>query len=209
MKLLVLVLFISFNISWAQLTVSPPNIDKGAYNTVVFSGSSINFSQGTCVYVYLQQGTNLILQNGTSTYSAFTNFLSATFFVASDLTSGSYDIVFVDICQGTSTMGTVIKTIKNAIQVRSSSIVRAINDLFDFELFPNPVVENQVTIKQKGTFMPKNLCQIRDLTGKIVYSDVLQNSDQKISTESIAAGIYFVELFNENGQKSSKKIIIK
>lgn len=202
-------------ISRAQVTVTPDTIKIGQTNNVVFSGSGINFSQGTCIYVFLVQGTSIISQNASSTYQAGSNILSASFTVASNIANGLWDVYIVDICSGSWTgnplisSSSVIASYMKKMTLKSTSLIQSIVSFFDFEIFPNPVVNQSFKIKSTTTSIYKNYVNIRDLSGKNVKSFSYKGEETEISTSNLSNGIYFVEIFDETGNKTTKKIILE
>jgi hypothetical protein len=46
--------------------------------------------------------------------------------------------------------------------------------------------------------------QIRDLSGKLIRQNLLQNTVNSISLDGLSAGLYFVELRNEKGSRVYK-----
>lgn len=199
----------------AQVTISPDTLKIGTTNQVIFSGSGINFSQGTCIYVFLVQGTEVIYQNASSTYQAGSNILSASFTIASSMAQGLWDIYIVDICSGSWTgnvltsPSSVVTTFLKKMTIRTSSAIQSIMSYFDFVVFPNPVKDQQITVKSTQPTLMKNIVNIRDLQGKSILTTEYRGEESTINTSKLSAGIYFVEIFNELGQKRTKKILVE
>lgn len=80
----------------------------------------------------------------------------------------------------------------------------AVNDLSEnktVEIFPNPANENITISHSFGVHTPFN---ILDISGKIIYSDVLTKSNQVVDVSVLKSGIYW---FSSNEKKS--KIVIQ
>lgn len=77
----------------------------------------------------------------------------------------------------------------------------------EIDVFPNPI-KNQLYIRFNGVNTENSKLTIRDIQGKLVYSNDLNSNESfvKISTENFSNGIYFVDFMN-NGQKMVTKIV--
>ena len=77
----------------------------------------------------------------------------------------------------------------------------------DYLIYPNPAQE-EITLFWPG---PKNysIIQILDLNGQLVKSEKATSSPQKISTNHLKNGIYFIYLSNTNGNSKVSKLTIQ
>lgn len=76
-------------------------------------------------------------------------------------------------------------------------------------VYPNPA-NDELSILVLDNAKPLERVELRSIDGKIVYSHDRPSSKQlKISTSSYSAGIYFLGLVNENGDRSIKRIVIQ
>ncbi len=76
-----------------------------------------------------------------------------------------------------------------------------------FALYPNPA---------KGEFFvrsnqndPISIVQLFDLTGKLLMTATIENSEKSISTIGLSKGIYFVTATSKNGNQANSKLIIE
>lgn len=74
-----------------------------------------------------------------------------------------------------------------------------------FLVFPNPC-SSFISIKYEQS--SEYLINLRDLSGRIIYSSNIYNQSKTIDVGEYSKGMYFIELVNEYG-KMNKKIIIK
>ena len=69
-------------------------------------------------------------------------------------------------------------------------------------IFPNPVI-NELTIYN----IDKNsLISIYDLNGQLLIIKIAKSITEKIDVSSLASGIYFIKIINENTINTSKLI---
>lgn len=76
----------------------------------------------------------------------------------------------------------------------------------DVSVFPNPATNN-INIQLNGTSNVN--AQLTDVTGKVVYTGVINGSVNTINAESFANGIYTLRLQNENNVQSVQIVIAK
>jgi len=84
------------------------------------------------------------------------------------------------------------------------------NYIKDFNIFPNPVVNNEITITFGGVVTPIDYnINIYDIVGKNVYSSIIPKGKQSfvINTDMLNSGAYIVSLSSANNQKINKIII--
>lgn len=76
-----------------------------------------------------------------------------------------------------------------------------------FKVFPNPLRGNtQLTVKFGSNITAK--IYMYDVTGKLVVSEKIENTNKKqINTSNMANGIYFLKLITDNGTITKKVII--
>jgi hypothetical protein len=81
----------------------------------------------------------------------------------------------------------------------------------DFSLYPNPV-KDQLFVHIQNPDRHQLTIQILNASGQILQADKLltfADLTQGFSVESLAAGIYFVRLFSEDGHSQMKKFVIE
>ncbi len=90
--------------------------------------------------------------------------------------------------------------------------VAEIYDQVSFSIFPNPA-SNNLTIEHKiyNDGLESLLVQIFDAQGKLVASEILENSGQqiKLDVSSLSSGQYFVTIGSKDSVESQKIVIIK
>lgn len=90
---------------------------------------------------------------------------------------------------------------------RQSSVADILpSALTTMELFPNPTIDNQLTMNLSSV-SPKNKLQIADMTGNIVFEKDNVLSTEIIPSGNLNNGIYFVRLIAD-GQVINKKFIV-
>lgn len=76
-------------------------------------------------------------------------------------------------------------------------------------LFPNPM-ENETRINIKGDYLISNgLLKVSDLLGRTIHTQKFKTNNISFTKGSLNAGIYLIELFDDNQFIGSKKLIIK
>ena len=101
-----------------------------------------------------------------------------------------------------------LKTVDKDGSVSYSQIIKLVNDLVKFSVYPNPVNDNIILNIDEGRY----LTQIIDQNGRIVSSKsitVTGNSNVQISVAKLAHGIYYLSVRNDNGDKIGYEKIIK
>ena len=78
-------------------------------------------------------------------------------------------------------------------------------ELTDVKLFPNPA-NNNVMIRSGD-----NIIEVRifDVTGKKVYSELVNNKEVKVTLENLQSGIYFVSIYTQQAIEVKKLQIIR
>ena len=78
-------------------------------------------------------------------------------------------------------------------------------ELTDVKLFPNPAFNNVMI--QSGD----NILEVRifDVTGKQVYSELVNNTEVKVTLENLQSGIYFVTIYTQQAIEVKKLQIIR
>lgn len=73
-------------------------------------------------------------------------------------------------------------------------------------VYPNPA-DQTTTINYPAEYLKNAVVEVVDLSGKKIYSDVIDSSSLKISTANFENGIYLIRIISENGISSSKLCI--
>jgi hypothetical protein len=77
------------------------------------------------------------------------------------------------------------------------------------KVYPNPVMKNNRLNVKFATNITANI-YIYDLTGKLAYSDEMNNANRKqINTSSLANGVYLLKMATENVSITRKVVIMK
>lgn len=88
-----------------------------------------------------------------------------------------------------------------------NSALPAIANNTSMNVYPNPA-RNTATIEIDGTIETEAQLNVFDLTGKRVFSDVMNANNYSLSVENYPSGIYFVVV--QNGDKNYKqKLVVK
>ncbi|MFN2396259.1 MAG: T9SS type A sorting domain-containing protein [Bacteroidales bacterium] len=78
-------------------------------------------------------------------------------------------------------------------------------ELTDVKIFPNPA-NNNVFIRSGDMILD---VWISDVTGKQVYSEVINNTEAKVSVENLQSGIYIVGIYTQQGITVKKLQIVR
>jgi glucose/arabinose dehydrogenase len=76
-----------------------------------------------------------------------------------------------------------------------------------FSIYPNPA-KSEFFVKS-NTNDPISKVQLFDLTGKLLLTQTIENSEKSISTSGLTSGIYFVTATTKNGKQANSKLIIE
>ena len=91
----------------------------------------------------------------------------------------------------------------------STSIINANSDVSTFEIFPNPIVNNDITIIYDNLSDYVKL-EIYDITGKSVFSDIFYGAGfkaKRVNTSNLKQGVYLVRI-NSEGTVLQKKLVV-
>lgn len=78
---------------------------------------------------------------------------------------------------------------------------------FNFQLFPNPS-QNNVSL-EFSDFITGEI-SVRNITGELISSEQLNNiKEHRINIATLSTGIYFIEVTDELGARSVKKLVVK
>ncbi len=174
---------------------------------------------GPFLWVFHQGGANscqitaLDLVTGTpsTTYDrdAYSD-LSATYSLASGLAGGLF---FTNsFAAGTNTLVALLQSSPgNVIVAYEIDVPVGVeeNKTSKLNIYPNPTSSNLNIILPNSLSSNSNI-ELRDLSGRIVYSDnnIIGQSNIIINTSSIVSGIYFLTV-NNNNQKLVEKVVIQ
>jgi glucose/arabinose dehydrogenase len=76
-----------------------------------------------------------------------------------------------------------------------------------FSMFPNPAKSEFFVRSNENN--PISKVQLFDLTGKLLLTQDIENSEKSISTSGLTKGIYLVSATSKNGNQASSKLIIE
>jgi hypothetical protein len=88
----------------------------------------------------------------------------------------------------------------------TTGIIENLSNQISFDVFPNPA-NGQITVSLAGKSKNCSL-KIYNLLGEIVYSQSLMEQSTKINL-NLKSGLYFVNVLDESGNKSTRKIIVQ
>ena len=91
----------------------------------------------------------------------------------------------------------------------STSIINTNSDISTFEIFPNPIVNNDITIIYDNLSDYVKL-EIYDITGKSVFSDIFYGAGfkaKRVNTSNLKQGVYLVRI-NSEGTVLQKKLVV-
>jgi glucose/arabinose dehydrogenase len=100
------------------------------------------------------------------------------------------------------TNGSTIFKIVDTSQLATSSFEKN-----GFSMFPNPA-KSEFFVKSTEN-NPISKVQLFDLTGKLLLTQDIENSEKSISTSGLTSGIYFVTATTKNGNQANSKLIIE
>lgn len=204
--LAILMFTLGFSQTYPPLVVNPSTITTGTNTTVVFSGGPININTGTCIEIYIQQGTTIIYQSASNVYYQASNVIVTSFYIASNTLTGAYNIVIYDWCNNT-----ILQTYISKMSVAVSSIAEKIKDFFDFSIFPNPVAQGETLniLPHYSLSNKANSITLYDNMGKQIMQVENITKDYTVPTDKLAKGSYYIRLVNKEGSGYTKKIEVK
>jgi glucose/arabinose dehydrogenase len=100
------------------------------------------------------------------------------------------------------TNGSTIFKIVDTSQLATSSFEKN-----GFSMFPNPA-KSEFFVKSSEN-NPISKVQLFDLTGKLLLTQDIENSEKSISTFGLTKGIYLVSATSKNGNQANSKLIIE
>lgn len=201
-----LLFFAAFALSSrAQLNVSPSTINTGSNTMVVFSGSPITISNGSCIEVILTSTGTQIFSNGYAYYSQASNVVITWFDIASNTIVGAYNVVLRNWCTGAT-----IGTYASKLTIAKAAISNLIKELFNFEIFPNPIQSGQnLHVWSTQLHGKPNSLTIYDMSGKTVFHRDNVQKEDVVPTDILQKGIYYIHAVNAKGESYSKKLEVE
>jgi hypothetical protein len=99
-------------------------------------------------------------------------------------------------------------TINSGNQVAFEIFTLGINEkiLLELSVFPNPTTDYLI-LKIKEKDYSKLSINLKDQTGKLLFSSNIQSAEQKIDFKSFTSGNYFLTIIENNNELKSFKII--
>ena len=101
-----------------------------------------------------------------------------------------------------------LKMIDKDGSVSYSQIIKLLNDLVKFSIYPNPANDNVILKMDEGSYH----IQLTDETGRIVSRKSIKikgEANARISLAAWARGIYYISVYNNSGDKIGYEKIIK
>ena len=112
------------------------------------------------------------------------------------------------------TLDTLLPGMDTTNTIVQDQITITINELskqnysFDFELFPNPVNQQYVSIRLPLTLENESFIKVFDLSGSLVYSSFFKSNNFLMDISSLNNGLYFIEISNQENVKAIKKLMV-
>ena len=171
------------------VTVNPlPVVDLGGDVTIKWTAGSVTLDAGNSGATYLWNTTS------TSQTETFDN---------TNLTNGTDNTVYVEVTEnGCMASDTVIITVLDDVSINGAFAN------MNVEMYPNPN-NGQFTLNIDGINGQLNM-NIIDLAGQVVYStklDATMNFTTKVDVRTLAKGVYYIKLSNNDGAKTLKFVI--
>ena len=168
------------------------------------------------VYVKDQEGNYIILpyatEAGFSTRMGIGNAQKNTFIIIKGLPKGTYSWGVQAVDNGH--MGSEFSPSKDFVKEKEETIVSATTaeqNLFSFQLYPNPAEKRQVMLKFPEFLSGHFTLQLRDLSGKLLfqYSGQIPPSNEAVlPLNNFSSGIYFVTLRKGN-KVATQRLLLK
>jgi hypothetical protein len=100
---------------------------------------------------------------------------------------------------------------KQTFTTSAVSSVKNLDKITDFVAYPNPIDQNDLTLKINANtdFLAK--IQVSDFMGRVIFEkniSLYQNEENiQIATDHWSKGIYFISIADEKGNRMSKKVV--
>lgn len=171
---------------------------------------------GSCAYIYAStvQADSLIWQiqklsggwdttfTGVDSFEVFTYVFDGCFNAPLKIHLQEYQTYIVST-QAINNCG--VHTVRDTIYLWWESISET--PLNNFQLYPNPA-KDYVTISAEQNAVG-GLLQLRDITGRVISTQVLNNKQFILNTSTLAAGVYVVTLQQKDGAIGLKRLVIE
>jgi hypothetical protein len=175
--------------SFAQtLTLSPDVADQGQNLSVLFSGSGLNFSQGSNVNnVYLAQGSATIFP--VSTFGNNANNMICSFQIPSNASPGYYSAIIFS--QSSNAL-----QFSNAFYINHPAGIETVAQ-DPFSIYPNPV-STMLNISNESS----NILEVTayDMSGNIVATKKVNGYSTQVNTTAMQPGIYLLRIKTTDGE---------
>lgn len=205
----------AMNLTWQQHSVVFGSILIDDHDRIFLSGQTYDPSlacndtipEFTCAYAQMDTSGNCVwkrtLVNGDYDHNAGLG-IAAVIGQNKLIAAGGYNIAFTldTIAMSQNSFHTFIAGID--LDKAPNSISGEAKPMASFSLFPNPA-STQVSIGE----MSASKIVIRDITGRAIYHNDTPSRGAPINVGSFPDGIYIVEISDENGRKTSRKLIVQ
>lgn len=121
--------------------------------------------------------------------------------------NGSVGIINANPQQGENTLNIIDAngcTISKSIQFSGSVSIAEVNDKLDFSIYPNPLVNNNLTIAYKNQANQPLAIELIDLNGKLLLQkeNIAQSNENSIVIDipSLNKGVYYLKIQTKNQQ---------
>jgi hypothetical protein len=175
-----------------------------------------NDSPNTLLVTQVAQLNQVVSNPGDSACPGDTITLFALNFASSYLwstgdTTASINVTTSGVYSVTTTDALTCESTAQDTVVFDASLCTGIaeNEVSALQIYPNPA-SGEFTVYQPGGFSVNSIVEISDVTGKIIMTQQIQSgaTEQHVSLDGIAAGIYMV-LLHSNGESIAYKLIIQ
>lgn len=82
-------------------------------------------------------------------------------------------------------------------------------DEYDLEIFPNPAINNYISLRIKGIDVSNLSYQLFDISGRILKTNNIESNPESIDLTSLLPGIYLLRVIEDEKEIKTFKIIKK
>ncbi|MGQ1783827.1 MULTISPECIES: T9SS type A sorting domain-containing protein [unclassified Saccharicrinis] len=84
-----------------------------------------------------------------------------------------------------------------------------VKDEYDLEIYPNPVINNSVSLSIKGIELSNLSYQLFDISGRILKTNKIESNPASIDMTNLVPGIYLLRISGDEKEIKTFKIIKK
>ena len=72
-------------------------------------------------------------------------------------------------------------------------------DLPEISIYPNPITDQHFWLEVSGPFRPSRVAEVYDLTGRLIFANLMKDSRERISFQGESQGLFIIKVIEENG----------